>query len=153
MSSSRKKPGRPPPLVTLRRETLLTGEQLSAATRFFAQVEQAVLACPACGIVTQIRRMSRARRLRGQLIDPATGRWQCGNCRRWFLPGLLLWPVIDGYQRRQVKQPADQVPTLRELAQLRRLSDGIWMEELQGTTPQITNLIGEPEEEPEEEIR
>lgn len=97
------------------------------STRFFARVTGAVFECPRCGKLYRF----------GQKVpgaddnarfDKRTSRFQCTECGRQFIFGLLCWPV--GPDNRTPTMPRDQVPNERQLAQMRAEgSVGYWMHE------------------------
>lgn len=105
--------------------------------RFFARVEAARLECPRCGYLDRFatrgptkgavgnRTAKRLGRTAGGW-NPLTGRWQCPSCRMTFVLGLLAWPVAKGGQA-AATLPRDQVPSARQLAQLRAQGGGLWM--------------------------
>lgn len=71
---------------------------------------------------------ARVRREKQSGWDPSTGCWRCPQCHRRFLLGLLAWPIARGGH--EVSRPRDQVPSERELTQLRaRNLGGLWLPE------------------------
>lgn len=106
--------------------------------RFFARVLSARLECPRCGFLDQFGPASRSRGDRGNPErrrkgrtplgwNPVTGRWQCPSCRMTFVLGILAWPVASGGSAGPATLPRDQVPSYRQLAQLRAQGGGLWM--------------------------
>lgn len=110
------------------------------ADSFFARVEAARLECPRCGYLDRFstkgpvkgkvgdpdrtkRKLGKGRSPAGW--NPLTSRWQCPSCRLTFVLGLLAWPVERGPAAATL--PRDQVPSVRQLAQLRAQGGGLWM--------------------------
>lgn len=97
--------------------------RLEKATRFFARPESFTLECPACGLVYQIRMG-----VKQQCWDHTTSLFSCtakGGCNKVYVIGLVAWPVSP---RAWIKgQPRDQVPHVRQLAQLRKEGGGWWL--------------------------
>lgn len=106
--------------------------------RFFARITGARLECPRCGYLDHFQTRGPAK---GRVGDPRkpmkgrrspsgwnplTGRWQCPSCRLTCVLGLLAWPVRPG-GRAVASLPRDQVPSYRQLAQLRAQGGGLWM--------------------------
>jgi hypothetical protein len=82
------------------------------------------------------------------LYDRRTARWQCRECDRVYIVGMLAWPAPRGAGSKGT--PDDQIPGPRQLAQMRAEGSGWWLpEELRGKGRQdISNLTGE-EDRPE----
>lgn len=123
-----------------------TRQRLQRATRFFARVESCTLECPHCGLIYQIH--SRTRKL--EHWDRRTGRFRCtgkGGCGRSYILGICAWPVL-GAPGVATQTPEDQVPSPRQLAQMRKEGAGWWLDEQDGITlkrPDETNLTLEEE--------
>ncbi len=114
--------------------------------RFFARLLAVLLECPACGFLDSfqwrklsLREVNRRRRkavhtkgtrkterqLDRHGWDAARGTWRCPQCARAFVLGLLAWPAPP---RGEATRPRDQVPTERELTQLRaQRLEGLWL--------------------------
>lgn len=105
---------------------------------FFARIECARLECPRCGYIDQFkghmvkgkvgnprrRLQERAKELGGW--DPLTSRWTCPSCRLRFVLGILAWPIGKGSATPTL--PRDQVPEVRQLAEIRAQAEGLWMQ-------------------------
>jgi len=127
------------------------------ATRFFARIVGADLECPHCGKVYRLRAANDRRlstRVRS-IWDPRTSTFTCASkagCQRKFVLGVLAWDKPRGITGGAV--PADQVPNMRQLAELRADGDGWWMPEGTHTTGRMdmANLaVVEERPEPEDE--
>ena len=104
------------------------------ATRFFARLIAFDLECPRCGKVFRIRRMNR-NKLSAVALDaevhtwnPTTARFACrgkDGCQKQYVLGLLAWDPPKGSQAGHI--PMDQVPTHRQLAEMREDGAGQWM--------------------------
>lgn len=124
--------------------------RLQRAQRFFARVLAFDLECPHCGTVYQIRP-----RRKNVNFDPWTGRFTCTNaeCTRTYVIGVLAWPIGKGGGAATMT-PEDQVPTPRQIGQLRKEGGGWWMPEEDAQRfkrPQETNLTTETDRPEEEE--
>ena len=142
------------------------------ATRFFARLIAFDLECPRCGKVFQIRRLNK-HKLAGYALDPdpqsnreilhhtwnpTTARFTCtgkDGCQKQFILGMLAWEPGKGARGTAI--PLDQVPTYRQVGELRAEGQGHWMDfESKGrlSTSNITNSEerGEDYAEGEEEI-
>lgn len=126
-------------------------QRVAKATRFFARLHAFDLECPHCGDVYQIR-VGEAR-VKSQKAspnwDPWTGRFTCTNnrCGKRYVLGILAWPIVAA-PRVASSTPADQVPSPRQLAGLRKEGGGFWMPDAEGQRyprPYETNLTTEPE--------
>lgn len=122
---------------------------LARADRFFARLLSFDLECPHCGSVYQIRdtHMKRGPRLK-RAWSPLIGRFTCSHpdCRRVYILGIVAWPVSGGIAGQQ--PPEDQVPSPRQLAQMRKEGGGWWMSDQDKQTharPHTTNLTTEEE--------
>ena len=137
--------------------TLDTRQRIQKSQRFFARLASFDLECPACGDVYQIRLGSarkhstskRDRERQHPNWDPWTARFTCTNkeCHRTYVLGLLAWPIIRA-NRVASSPPADQVPNIRQLAQMRKEGGGWWLPEEEGQKwqrPLETNLTTETE--------
>lgn len=118
--------------------------RIQAATRFFARPESFTLECPRCGLVYQIRMGTKA-----EHWDHTTSQFKCtnkGGCGIVYLIGLLAWPVSP---RAWIKgAPRDQVPNVRQLAQLRKEGGGWWLADTDKQRYEIvheSNLTTEPQ--------
>lgn len=104
------------------------------ATRFFARLIAFDLECPRCGKVFRVRRMNRTK-LSAVALDesehtwnPTTARFVCtgkDGCQKEYVLGMLAWEPPRG--ARAGALPIDQVPTHRQLAELRDDGGGQWM--------------------------
>lgn len=104
--------------------------------RFFARLLAAALECPRCGFVDTfhwrklsrpgINRLSRRPEDQPGGWDPLTGVWRCKQCGMAVILGILAWPIAPGGGGR-VTRPRDQVPSERELAQIRARGGGWWL--------------------------
>lgn len=104
------------------------------ATRFFARLISFDLECPRCGKVFTIRRLNR-HKLATVVLDEAAHTWNpfsarftCtgkDGCQKIYVLGLLAWEPPKG--ARSGALPADQVPLMRQLAELRTDGQGHWM--------------------------
>lgn len=104
------------------------------ATRFFARLIAFDLECPRCGKVFRVRRLSRTK-LSAVALDehehtwnPTTARFVCtgkDGCQKEYILGMLAWDPPRG--ARAGALPTDQVPTHRQLAELRQEGQGHWM--------------------------
>lgn len=127
-----------------------TRRRLERAVRFFGRLASFDLECPHCGDVYQVR-LGGARRS-GQKDpnwDPQTARFRCTNkdCGRVYVLGIVAWPIIKA-PRVASMPPEDQVPSPRQLAQMRREGGGWWMDDAEGqryARPHETNLTLEEE--------
>lgn len=95
------------------------------AQRFFARVLGAVFECPKCGYLYKFG-PGQADRTHNARYDPRTSRFQCDKCGLTLMFGLLAWPVEKG-DPRPPTLPRDQVPTPRQVAELRQAEHGWWM--------------------------
>ena len=100
--------------------------RLQASVRFFARPESFTLECPRCGQVHRIRKGRPT-----SCWNPDTARFTCINmkCRKTYVIGLLAWPVSVGGRNTATTTPRDQIPTPRQLAQLRKEGGGWWLPE------------------------
>lgn len=115
--------------------------RLARATRFFARLVSFDLECPRCGTVYTVR----VNASNGGKWDTDTGRFTCtkADCARTYLLGILAWPVGT---RGGSQPPDDQVPSIRQLAQLRAEGGGWWMaddDKQRWPKPLETNLTTE----------
>lgn len=131
--------------------TLDNRPRIAKATRFFARLHSFDLECPHCGDVYQIRTgaIRKASLKESPNWDPWTGRFTCTNkrCGKVYVLGILAWPIIRA-PRVASSTPADQVPSPRQLAALRKEGGGFWMPDEEGQRyprPHETNLTTEPE--------
>lgn len=128
---------------------------IAQSTRFFARPIAFDLECPHCGTVYQVRATAgKAKTDRSKNWDPFTARFLCTHapCQRQYVIGLLAWPIVAG-PRIASATPEDQVPSPRQLAQLRREGGGWWLTDDVGqrhTRPHTTNLTTE-EDRPDED--
>lgn len=141
------------------------------ATRFFARLIAFDLECPRCGKVFRVRRLNK-HKLSARALDegkdsiraikhtwnPTTARFVCtgkDGCAKEFTLGLLAWDPSRGARAQAL--PTDQVPTHRQLAELRAEGQGHWMPHQptgRMSTSNITNSAerGEDYAEGEDEI-
>lgn len=134
------------------------------ATRFFARLIAFDLECPRCGKVFRIRRLNR-HKLAARALDesahtwnPTTARFTCvgkDGCQKTFVLGLLAWEPPKG--ARSLSTPTDQVPTWRQLAEMRAEGQGHWMPHqpagrMSSSNLAITDERGEDHEDGEDEI-
>lgn len=116
-----------------------TRQRLQRATRFFARLDSFTMECPRCGKVYQIRVDQKS-----SGWDPTTGRWRCSkvkSCNRTYILGIVAWPVYQHVG--DPATPEDQVPSPRQLAELRREGGGWWLADESTITearPVVTNL-------------
>lgn len=129
--------------------TLDTRQRLTAAQRFFARLHSFDLECPHCGDVYTIRLGATRAKGKGSAApyDPMTARFTCTNkgCGRAYVLGILAWPIVAA-PRVASQPPADQVPSPRQVAALRKEGGGWWMPEGEGQRyprPHETNLTTE----------
>lgn len=104
------------------------------ATRFFARLIAFDIECPRCGKVFRVRRANR-HKLSAVALDesehtwnPTTARLVCtgkDGCQKEYILGVLAWDPPRG--ARAGALPPDQVPTHRQLAELRQEGQGHWM--------------------------
>lgn len=125
-----------------------TRTRLRAAQRFFARLVSFDLECPRCGTVYTVRSNSDAGR---RNWDPTTARFECTtkDCGRWYVLGILAWPVTPAPHVAS-GPPKDQVPSPRQLGQLRKEGGGWWMAEEEGireVIPSETNVTTEEQRE------
>lgn len=142
------------------------------ATRFFARLISFDLECPRCGKVFQIRRLNR-HKLAAYALDPepkgnreilhhtwnpTTGRFTCtgkDGCQKQYVLGMLAWEPQKGALGTAI--PLDQVPTHRQLADMRADGQGHWMPHertgrLSTSNIAVTDERGEDHEDGEDEI-
>lgn len=127
-------------------------QRLAHSTRFFARLQSFDLECPRCGTVYQIRlgpspKKGRVTPNAQKNWDPTTGRFTCTTreCARTYVLGILAWPITPSPNVASTP-PADQVPSPRQLAQMRREGGGWWMADQDGQRyprPYETNLTTE----------
>lgn len=138
--------------------TLDTRQRIERATRFFARLISFDLECPHCGDIYSVRgglsRKKKGSREFDSSWDPTTGRFRCTNkeCGKTYVLGILAWPIVPAPHVASAT-PEDQVPSPRQLAQMRKEGGGWWLEEGEGQRykrPHTTNLTTE-EDRPEEE--
>lgn len=125
-----------------------TRQRLQKAVRHFARLHAFDLECPHCGAIYQIRRGSQSER--SSNWDPWTARFTCTNkgCGRKYVLGILTWPIGQGGVGAARAVPEDQVPSPRQLAQLRKEGGGWWMADADAqkyARPKETNLTLETE--------
>lgn len=97
-------------------------------TRLYGAVTAGRIACPKCGRLLQFRaKGSHVRTGSVTVFDPLTSRIKCSSCGKRFQVGLLVWNV--SWRGGRHRRPPDQRPTPQELAQLRGLAEGFWMDE------------------------
>ena len=105
-----------------------TRQRLQRATRFFARLGSFDLECPHCGDVYQVRvGAARQKSTMHQNWNPETARFRCTNklCNRQYILGIVAWPVSGG--KVGTATPEDQVPSPRQLAQMRKEGGGWWL--------------------------
>lgn len=142
------------------------------ATRFFARLIAFDLECPRCGKVFRVRRLNRhklaARTLEEGTINtghrgvkhtwnPTTARFLCtgkDGCQKEFVLGVLAWDVPRGAKAGAL--PMDQVPTVRQLAEMRTDGQGHWMPHeskgrMSNSNLAITDERGEDNEDDQDE--
>lgn len=134
------------------------------ATRFFARLIAFDLECPRCGKVFSIRRLNRTK-LSAVALDedkhtwnPNTARFTCmgkDGCQKSFVLGMLAWDPPKGAGGSAT--PTDQVPTYRQIAELRAQGSGHWMPHdnkgrMSSTNLAITAERGEDHEDGEETV-
>ena len=133
-------------------------QRLQRAQRFFARPLSFDMECPHCGDVYSIR-MAGARKshTKDPNWDTLTARFTCTNtaCARSYVLGIVAWPIIAS-PRVASSPPMDQVPSPRQLAQMRKEGGGWWMPEEEGQRyqrPHETNLTTELDrpEDPDED--
>lgn len=104
------------------------------ATRFFARLIAFDLECPRCGKVFSVRRLNRHKMATVSLDEaahtwnPTTARFACvgkDGCQKQYVLGMLAWDPPKGARAAHI--PMDQVPTYRQLADLRADGQGQWM--------------------------
>lgn len=95
--------------------------RVERATRFFARLRSFDLECPHCGQVYSV-----TDRKPTSNYDPRTGRFHCNrkDCNRRYILGVLAWPITAGGGS---ATPEDQVPSPRQLVQMRREGGGWWL--------------------------
>ena len=106
--------------------------------RVYAAITSGRVVCPRCAALLVFRaarkvntvRTAGVRRTR-TVFDAVTSRLECPRCTKVLQVGMLLWEPTTGRGTR----PADQQPTVRELAQLRGQAAGFWVAE-QAKRPQ-----------------
>lgn len=103
------------------------------ATRFFARLIAFDLECPRCGKVFRVRRLNRTKLATVALDEaqhtwnPTTARFTCtgkDGCQKQYVLGMLAWDAPKGGRG---AIPFDQVPTHRQLSDLRADGQGHWM--------------------------
>lgn len=134
------------------------------ATRFFARLIAFDLECPRCGKVFQVRRLNR-HKLAAVALDeaahtwnPTTARFACtgkDGCQKVFVLGMLAWEPSLGAKAGAL--PTDQVPTYRQLPELRQQGQGQWMPHenrgrMSTSNLAITTERGEDHEDGEDEL-
>jgi hypothetical protein len=126
------------------------------ATRFFARLISFDLECPRCGKLFSIRRMNRHKLSAVALDDvlhtwnPTTARFACvgkDGCQKVYVLGLLAWDPPKGAGATAI--PMDQVPTYRQLAEMRQDGQGHWMQ-FQQTGRMDTSNLAITDERPED---
>lgn len=123
------------------------------AQRFFAKVHAFTAECPSCGHVVSVRQRNQHGSTSIAIYEERSARWQCKECGRIYVVGMLAWPCPRGSGA--AAPPDDQVPGPRELAQLRDDGGGFWLPEAYKTKGRQawSNLTGETERpEPVDEI-
>jgi len=124
--------------------------RLHAATRFFARPESFTLECPRCGQCYCVRMNEKV-----AYWDPTTSLFKCTGhqgCGKVYVLGLVAWPVSPRAWIRSI--PRDQVPNVRQLAQLRKEGGGWWLPDAARQRFEIvheSNLTTEPERHQEED--
>lgn len=130
-----------------------TRQRIQRATKFFARMESFALECPHCGRVYSFKMG-----VKDRSWDPRTARFTCngrGGCSKIYVLGILAWPVAN-VPKVASQTPEDQVPSPRQLSQLRREGQGYWLEDdaaIKARRPD-TNLTTEqdrPERDDEDE--
>lgn len=127
-----------------------TRKRITAAQRFFARLISFDLECPHCGDVYTVRTgsfRSKVGSRKGSAWDPMTARFRCmnKNCGRVYVLGVLAWPIVPAAHVASAT-PEDQVPSPRQLGQMRKEGGGWWMadeEAISHKRPQETNLTTE----------
>lgn len=135
------------------------------ATRFFARLIAFDLECPRCGKIFRIRRLNR-NKLSARAVDraanhtwnPTTARFTCTDrdgCQKEYVLGMLAWDPPRGARSKAL--PTDQVPTHRQLAELRAEGQGQWMPHvnqgrMSSSNLAITDERGDDHDEGEDEI-
>lgn len=128
--------------------------RLARATRFFARLHSFDLECPRCGTVYQIRVMPKFSPPKSRKPwDPWTARFKCTTvgCGRSYILGIVAWPAGSNAGRAPAE---DQVPTPRQVSEMRREGGGWWMpeeERIHDPRPGETNLTTENDRRGEEE--
>jgi hypothetical protein len=122
-----------------------TRQRLQPAQRFFARLQSFDLECPKCGTVYQVRMPRGGHKTVN--YDPWTARFRCTakNCNGMYVLGILAWPIV-ATTRVASQPPEDQVPSPRQLGQMRKEGGGWWMPESEGQRykrPRTTNLTTE----------
>lgn len=134
------------------------------ATRFFARLIAFDLECPRCGKVFRVRRLNRHKLATVTLDEgahtwnPTTARFACtgkDGCQKVFVLGMLAWEPPLGQGATAI--PTDQVPTYRQLAELRQDGQGQWMPHqnkgrMNSSNLAITDERGEDHDDGEDEI-
>lgn len=124
-------------------------DSLARATRFFARLQSFDLECPHCGTVYQVRLTNAKAKKFQKPWDPWTARFTCTNqvCHRSYVLGILAWPITQGNPSCQAT-PEDQVPSPRQLSQMRKEGGGWWLSDQDAQRlkrPHTTNVTGEQE--------
>ena len=126
------------------------------ATRFFARLIAFDLECPTCGKVFSVRRLNKHKMSAVGLDEaqhtwnPTTARFTCvgkDGCQKQYVLGMLAWDPPRG--ARAGALPMDQVPTHRQLAELREEAAGQWMPH-QPTGRMDTSNLAITDERPED---
>lgn len=107
-------------------------------SRFFAQILSFRCECPACGRLHIISQSGQ----HAARYDRVTATLRCANpkCRRAYQVGLVLYPVTLGIR---VGQPADQRPTVAQLAELRDVCRGWFQEGHRKRARESGNIVAE----------
>lgn len=97
--------------------------------RLFARLRAAILECPWCGELADLRTSASGRartigpptKIYAGSFDPLTARWKCRGCKVSGVLGVVLY-LTD--EKDEGVMPADWRATLQQAAKLRELAGG-----------------------------
>lgn len=86
---------------------------------FYGHVTAGRTECPRCGFLI----LWGKRQPHGKAYNPITSHLRCPECKKVYVVGQILYDV--GRASRQAAPP-DTIPSIRQLAELRRYARGFW---------------------------
>jgi hypothetical protein len=97
--------------------------------RFFGRLRAAILECPFCGDLADIRssalgrdKVKGPRKIQPGTFDPLTARWRCRGCARGGVLGIVLYLIDE--REDDGRMPEDWHATIAQAAKLRELARG-----------------------------